>query len=241
MSIPQLSVIIPAYREQGSIVRHLLKINSVLKKIRLSYEIICVVDGYVDSTYLRASNLKLPRMKVIGYPKNMGKGYAVRLGMKHAKGEIIAFIDAGMDINPNGISMILEHYEWYKADVIVGSKLHPVSKVNYPWQRKIMSRVYQFIVWILFGLTVRDTQVGLKVFRKKLIKKILPQMKVNSMAFDIEILALARKHGYKRIFEAPVEIKSSFRGLSSITSKNFLRVTMEILKDTLMVYYRIRP
>ena len=59
--------------------------------------------------------------------------------MSIAKGDYVAFIDAGMEIDPNGISMILEHMEWYNADIIVGSKRHPASQVNYPLERRIIS------------------------------------------------------------------------------------------------------
>ena len=75
-----------------------------------------------------------------------------------------------MDINPNSISMILEHMEWYEADVIVGSKRHPASKVNYNWLRRIYSKGYFLLVRILFGLRLTDTQTGLKAFRSSVVK-----------------------------------------------------------------------
>src|SRR3989339_646565 len=127
-----LSVIVPAYKKEDIICRDLKKIEGVLKQIRYDYEIICVVDGYVDKTYNRAKKLSCDHIKIFGYERNLGKGYAVRLGMKKAKGDLIGFIDSGMDIDPNGISMLLEHMEWYKADIVLGSKRHPASIVDYP-------------------------------------------------------------------------------------------------------------
>ena len=59
--------------------------------------------------------------------------------MAKTKGDYIAFIDSGMEIDPNGISLVLEHMEWYSADIIVASKHHPASQVNYPLDRKIIS------------------------------------------------------------------------------------------------------
>jgi len=74
--------------------------------------------------------------QIASYMKNQGKSYAIKLGMIKAKGDYVMFMDSGMEIDPNGISMLLEHMEWYKADIIVGSKRHPVSQVNSSFQRK---------------------------------------------------------------------------------------------------------
>ena len=169
-----LSVIVPAYKQSGTIKKDLLRIKNVLDKIRYDYELICVVDGKEDSTYKNAKKISSERIKVIGYKNNHGKGYAVRYGMARAKGNYIAFIDSGMDIDPNGISMIIEHMEWYDADIIVGSKRHPASQVEYPLLRKIYSIGYQIGLKILFGLNIKDTQAGLKVFKRKVLLDVLP-------------------------------------------------------------------
>ena len=152
MEIKLISIIVPAFNQEKTIVRDLSRIKLVLDKLRYPSELICVVDGKVDDTFKRASKFakNYNNIKVIGYDTNKGKGYAVRFGMAESKGDLIAFVDAGMDLNPNGLSMLLEHFEWYNADIIVGSKRHPVSKVDYPWQRRILSIGYQLIVRILF-------------------------------------------------------------------------------------------
>src|SRR3972149_12308398 len=188
---PYLSVVVPAYKTEKVIDKSLLKIKRVLDQIRYSYEIICVVDGRVDNTFQKANRLakRYPKKIVVtGYEKNLGKGHAVRFGMAQARGDIIGFIDAGLDINPNGISMLLEHFEWYKADIIIGSKRHPASKVIYPWQRKLLSFGYQIMVKVLFGLNVRDTQVGLKFFRRRVLEKTMPRLLIKAWAFDVEML-----------------------------------------------------
>src|SRR5205085_11878020 len=102
--------------------------------------------------------------------------------------------------------MLLNHMEWYNADIIVGSKLHPVSKVNYPIYRTILSWGYRIFTSTLFGFRVRDTQVGLKFFKRKVVMDVLPRLVVKRFALDIEILAVAYSLGYKRIYEAPVKI-----------------------------------
>jgi len=160
--------------------------------------------------------------------------------MAESSGDVVGFMDAGMDLNPVGLSMLLDHFEWYNADVIVGSKRHPASKVNYPWQRRILSVGYQILVWLLFGLKVRDTQVGMKFFKREILEKVLPRLLVKHFAFDVEMLAVANFLGYKRIYEAPVDIRLRFGGASTITSQKFLRTVLAMLVDTLAVFYRLR-
>ncbi len=239
-----VSVVIPAFKAQKFIAKNLEDIKNVLDKTRYKYEIICVVDGRVDRTFEEAEKVSKKykdKIKVDGYLVNMGKGHAVRYGMAKAKGEIIGFIDAGTELNPNSISMLLEHMLWYDADIIVGSKRHPASKVDYPWQRKILSFGYQLLVQILFGFKVRDTQVGIKFFKREVLEKVLPRVLVKAFAFDVELLAVARYLGFRRIFEAPVEIKMRFTGkVSTIASKGFLKTIFAMLWDTLAVFYRLK-
>ena len=236
-----VSVVIPAYRAEKMIKKTLERVAQVLEATRYKYEIICVVDGMVDNTLgvAKKTAKKLKNVSVLGYKDNKGKGHAVRYGMAAATGDIVGFIDVGLDINPNSISMLLEHFEWYKADIIVGSKRHPASRVRYPWQRKILSFGYQTIVRILFRLNVRDTQVGLKFLRREVVEKVLPRLLIKAWAFDVEMLAVARSLGYKRIYEAPVELKMEFGGGSVLTSRKFINTIIGFILDTMAVYYRL--
>lgn len=242
MEIKLVSLIVPAYKQEKTIVGDLRKIRDVLDKLRYPAELICVVDGKDDNTFINAQKFAKnnPDIKVIGYDTNKGKGYAVRFGMCQSKGDIVGFMDAGMDINPNGLAMLLEHFEWYNADIIIGSKRHPVSKIDYPWQRKILSMGYQLLVLLLFGLKVKDTQVGMKFFKREVLEKVLPRLLVKHFAFDIEILAVANYLGFSRIYEAPIDIALHFGGTSTITSQKFLRTILAMLLDTLAVFYRLK-
>lgn len=232
-----LSVIVPAYRQEKTIYKDIVNIQKTLEQIRYDYEIIVVIDGKVDKTYQNAKKIKSPKVKVVGYQENKGKGYAVRYGMARAKGNPIAFIDSGMEIDPNGISMILEHMEWYEADIIVGSKRHPASQVNYPLERKIISRLYQLFVKVFTGLNVSDTQAGLKIFRRQVLEKILPRLLVKRYAFDLEMLAVAHHLGFKRIFEAPIKLEYDFKGLTHAATFTQMK---RALIDTLAIIYRLR-
>lgn len=242
MSDHLISIIVPAYRKEKTIKQDLAGIKQITDKLRYQSEIICVIDGMTDKTFENAQEYAKSNknVRVVGYETNKGKGYAVRFGMANSKGDIIAFIDSGMDLNPDGLLMMLEHFEWYKGDIIVGSKRHPASKVHYPWQRKILSFIYQMLVRILFGLKIKDTQVGMKMYKRDLLEKVLPRLLVKQFAFDIEILAVANSLGFKRIYESPVEIKLDFGGDSVITSSKFFRTVLLMLMDTLAIFYRLR-
>ena len=231
-----VSIIVPIYNQERTIRKDLETIHDVMEKTRWDFEIIGVVDGSPDNSFKEAKKTKESKIKVHGYNTNRGKGYAVRYGMARALGDLIAFIDAGMDINPNSISMVLEHMEWYKADIIVGSKRHPASQVHYPITRRILSRCYQLIIWFLFRLNVRDTQAGLKIYRSKVLKKVLPRLLVKQYAFDLEMLVVARHLGFKRIYEAPIKLKYSFKDL---THASTIRSIYKIWIDTMAIFYRL--
>lgn len=235
--IKLLSLVIPAYKQEKIIVENIKNVEEALQSLSLPFEIIVVVDGFLDKTYDKALTCKKKNIRVLGYKENKGKGYAVRYGMLQAKGDICGFLDAGMDINPTGISMLLSHMQWYNADIIVGSKLHPVSQVNYPFIRKVYSWGYRLLIRVLFGFQVKDTQVGLKFYRKKVVDAVFPRILVKRFAFDVETLAVAYSLGYKRIFEAP--IKLDFNNYGVINTPAFWKVIMLMIWDTLAIFYRI--
>ena len=233
-----LSVIIPIYKQEKTICQDLININHTLKQIRYDYEIIAVVDGTkIDKSFSKISKLKLKHLKIFGYKNNHGKGYAIRFGMAKTKGDYIAFIDSGMEIDPNGISMILEHMEWYDADIIVASKRHPASVVSYPLDRKIISFGAHLIAKFLLKINIKDTQAGLKIFKRKVLEKVLPRLLVKNYAFDLEILSVANYLGFKRIYEAPIKLQYAFKSLTRATG---FKTIYHCLIDALAVFYRLR-
>jgi len=233
-----LSVIIPIYKQEKTIKKDLQTINETLKQIRYDYEIIAVVDGTsVDKSFKEIKKLNLKNLKVFGYKNNHGKGYAVRYGMAKTQGDYIVFIDSGMEIDPNGISLVLEHMEWYNADIIVASKRHPASMVNYPWDRKIISFGAHIISKFLLGINVHDTQAGLKIFKRPVLDKVLPRLIVKNYAFDLEILSVANHLGFTKIYEAPIKLNYDFASLTHATG---LKTVYSCLIDALAVFYRLR-
>ncbi len=239
-----VSIIVPAYKQEKTIKKDIQCICNVMRQTRWQFEVIVVVDGFLDDTYDKAKELEKEDkvVTVVGYKTNRGKGYAVRYGMARARGDYIAFIDAGMEINPNGISLLLEHMQWYDADVMVASKRHPASRVKLSSMRKIYSWGYYLLVKLLFGLRISDTQAGLKIFKREVLLKVLPRLLVKDFAFDIELLAVANRLGFTRIYEGPVEMTLDFSVGSKIKKDVFLFLNPTIrgmLIDTFAVFYRI--
>lgn len=228
-----LSIIIPAYNEGDIILRMLDECIHSLNGI--NSDIIVVDDGSRDGTYKRVQEFaKLHcNVRLVNYGDNHGKGFAIKYGFKYATGELVAFIDADMNLHPKQILRMIECMEKTGTDVVVGSKRHPCSKVNYPLKRKILSEVYYLFVRTLFGIPVKDTQVGLKLFKREVLENVLPKTLVKKYAFDIEILANAHRMGYK-IIESPIEINMNF---GSHVNK---RAIWNMLVDTAAVFYRMK-
>ncbi len=235
-----LSLVVPAYKQEKTIEKDIKNLDKVLSELPYKYEIVVVVDGYFDKTHdiLKKLSSKIKKLKVLGYEKNHGKGFAVKYGMLKAKGDIIGFIDAGMDLDPSEISVALDLMDWNKADIIIGSKLHPESRVNYPVWRKILSWGYRTLTHLLFGFSVKDTQVGMKFFRKKVAHDVFSKIIIKRYAFDIEVLTVAYKLGYKKIYESPVKL--NFNNAASIVTSNFWKVIFWMLWDTAAVFYRLK-
>lgn len=236
LKINLLSLVIPAFKQEKTIKEDILNIVSVLNELPYDYEIIVVVDGKLDKTSEKIKSLKNKKVKVLELEENTGKGYSVRVGIMEATGDVVGFLDAGRDIDPTGISMLLNHMVWYDADVIVGSKLHPVSRVNYPFFRRILSWGYRLLTHLLFGFAIKDTQAGIKFFKKKAAKDVFSRSLIKEFAFDVEILALAYTLGYTRIYEAPVKLNFKKGSINTQLIPTIIKMTI----DTLAIFYRLK-
>lgn len=237
-----LSVIVPVFNEGEQITANLKLLHEEVAKHFRRYEIIVVSDGSTDGTNDRIREYPDPHLQLIELPSNQGKGAAIREGFRKAEGDFILFIDGGMEIHPKEIKIFLGLMFLYDADIVVGSKRHPQSDVYYPWYRRLLSWFFQVLVRILFKINVTDTQVGIKMFRRKVVTAVLPLMKTNSYGFDLELLGLAARAGYRNILEAPVRLdyflknrRSTLRDLG-----HTLKVGSALLGDTIRLWLSLR-
>ena len=230
-----LSIVVPAFKQAPTIQKDLRALTTFLQELHIAYEIILVVDGDIDDTArLVQQDTTLANIHIITLEKNHGKGYALKTGLAKASGDLIGFIDAGGDIEYSCLNLMINFIHFSHADIVVGSKRHPLSQVKYPLVRHLYSFGYQMLNRMLFRLNVRDTQVGAKLFRKEAIKTILPHIKINKFAFDLELLVQARVFGYVNIIESPVRITHRFQSTISAF------VVLETLRDTITLFFRTR-
>ena len=232
---PSLSVVIPAYNEEESVGGTVRSIDDAIDRVCNSYEIIVVDDGSEDETKRELSDVSedLPSTRFISNDQNRGKGYAIRDGCRVATGEYVLLMDADGELTPERIESYLERAQEEDADVVIGSKRHPESEVVYPAKRRLLSWMYSLLIRFMFGLEVTDTQVGMKLLRGSAVEDVMPLLLVERYAYDVELLALAHRHGYT-IAEAPVSI--DFNGGSSL---DWSEVWL-ILTDTLAVFLRLQ-
>jgi glycosyltransferase involved in cell wall biosynthesis len=233
---PLLTVIVPVYNQAGTIVENIRTIRERVEGgLGERVELIVVSDGSIDASEERLLADESHRARVIHYDRNLGKGYAIKAGALAAMGAWISYVDADLDLDPAAIPVFLEQARSESLDLVIGSKRHPDSEVEYPLARRVSSWLYQQLVRMLFHLVVRDTQVGLKVFRREVAEEVFPLLLVKQYAFDLELLAVAHALGFDRLREMPIALHYRFAG-SGVRSLAVLYA----LIDTAAIFYRLR-
>ncbi|HEY5037775.1 MAG TPA: glycosyltransferase [bacterium] len=232
----KLSILVPAYNEDDRIIDNLKETCRIFKEVGWNFEVIVVDDGSRDQTLknLKEAARHYPQIKVKRHFQNIGKGRALKFAARFARGEYVAYLDADLELHPRQLLDFFKIMEKTGADVVVGSKWHPDSIMNYPRGRGIISRIYYFGVKLLFGLPIRDTQTGLKLFKSQVLKEIFPVVLVKKYAFDLEILVNVKRLGY-RMVEAPVEVLFRRNKLGRIGWKDLYKTFL----DTLAIFYRL--
>jgi glycosyltransferase involved in cell wall biosynthesis len=230
---PTFSVIVPAYNEEHGVRQAVTEIHKTFSRLGHHFEIIIVDDGSTDKTNLVLKDLAriYREVALVPLPGNRGKGYAIREGVANSSGNYVVFMDADLDIHPSQ-ARVLDMFRNERCDIAIGSKRHPQSKVDYPLSRKVISTIYYWIVKILFDLNVRDTQAGLKIYRREVLSAVLPRLMVKKFAFDLEMLVAANNLGYE-IQEFPIKVNFS-RKFGRISFKDCWHTGI----DTLAIFYR---
>ncbi len=235
-----ISFIIPVYNKGNIIFKSLTSLIHHLSKARIEdYEIIVVNDGSTDNSLGEAVRFKrfnghTEKIKIYHYNANIGKGFALRFGFYKSAGNPVIFLDGDTDIKTTQIIKGLRVFFQNQADMVIGSKYHPLSRIFYPVERYIYSVILKLIIYVLFRLSVSDTQVGLKIFRREVLNEILPRLVIKRFAADLELLVVAHMLGYHRIHEIPVIIKQSVLSQSTIR----IQAVRDFCLDILAIFYR---
>jgi len=238
----RLSVVMPLFRLVDQAERNLRSVAELFESHGVPTELVPVDDGSGDGTDAVLAGLEQSfgatyrhvTLKPVVCRRNGGKGAALRAGFDASTGRYVMLLDGDLDINPAQTPLFFEQLVQKGADIVIGSKRHPQSSVQYPWFRRIVSGVYFLLVKLFVGLPITDTQTGMKLFRREALGPALDRMLVKTYAFDLELLAIAAGCGAK-IVEAPVVIRfgSKFGALRP-------QVVRQMAWDTLAVFYRLR-
>ena len=229
-----LCVIMPAYNEGMHIRENVLKASEIISGFVHNYRIIVVNDGSSDNTFEEIASAAKADSKIsyISYKPNQGKGKAITNGVLYANADYIAFLDSDLELNPIMLKGFLRAMKNENADIVIGSKLHKDSKLEYPLMRRIMSIGYYLVLKLMFRLDIKDTQTGIKLFKGSVIKTLTEDMITDGYAYDIEILAKANKAGCK-IIEMPNELK--FKRERKEKSRISLKTSIKVFKDTIKI------
>jgi len=225
---PFLSVVIPAYNEEKRLPESLAAALDFLKKQTYASEIIVSDDGSQDRTVAVAEEqLKGFPHQILVAPQNRGKGHAVRQGMLAATGNYLLFTDADFSTPIEEVTKFLAHLE-KDQDVVIGSRALPDSKIeiHQNFLRETMGKVFNFLAqsWAFKG--VHDSQCGFKAFRREAAHKLFNLQKLDGFSFDVEIVYLTQKLGY-RLLELPVIWRNSAQS------------RVQVFRDPLMMFWDV--
>lgn len=232
-----ISFVIPAYNEGDKIYKNLLECLRVVRRYGVPFELVVVNDGSSDNTIqeIRRAAAHNPEVVPVSYSKNVGKGNALKVGAKRASGNLVVFMDADLEIHPKHAMKFMYMLKATEADVVIGSKRHPDSKVDYPNKRKFLSWGYHLLIKLMFNLDVTDTQPGFKLFRKEVLDKEINKVEAQRYAFDLDLLVNVQADGYK-IVEAPIELNFS----RTCGGRIGFKTVKSIFRETMGVFYRAR-
>ncbi len=226
----KLSVIIPAYNEAHRIEKTLFSVSEFLKKQAYESEILVVSDGSTDNTSHIISNLKsrIPNLVFFENLDNHGKGWVVKQGMLKASGDVRVFMDADNSTKIEEISNFLPLFD-QGYSVVIGSRRvqGAVIAEHQGVLRDFLGGVFRLIVHTLVPVGVTDSQCGFKAFSAKSVEVIFSRQKIFRWAFDVELLAIARKFKFK-IKEMPITWVND--GESHVKFGGMVRMLLEIIQ-----------
>lgn len=202
---PRVSLVIPCRNESARLPATLRELEAFLDP---HTEVVIVVEKSTDDTaaIARAVAQRDPRFRVIENSVGRGKGYAVKIGMLAASGDIVFFMDADLSVPLRFVSAFLTVFDHDHADVVIGSRRHRDSVIprSQPLLRVIYGRIFNLCLRFLGATRFKDTQCGFKAFRRSAAQSVFPRLTIDGFGFDVEALALAETSGF-RVVDHPVE------------------------------------
>ena len=227
---PDLSVVLPAYNLGPVIADNVRRVAKALAPVG-TVEIVVVDDGSVDRTFQEASSAAadLALTRVIRHDVNRGKGEALFTGARATSAELVVFLDADLDLPAEQVPALIE--KMGGVDLLVGAKRKSMAGGHYPLARRILSRIFALLTVGLFRLPVSESQTGLKILRRRVIEKVLPQMRIRGYAYDLEMLLRSHRYGLT-LQEVPVEL-----GENASTAPLRLGMLWQMGRDTLRLWW----
>jgi len=201
---PFLSIIIPAHNEENRLPGTLEQMFHFLEQQSFSYEVVVVENGSGDRTFEIAREFadRHPAFHVI-QNDSRGKGLAIRRGVREARGDYIFFCDADLSMPVEEIVKFIPPQR-DSIDIAIASREAPGShRINEPYYRHLTGRVFNTLIRWLVLPGLQDTQCGFKCIRAEVARDVYPYQTLTGWAFDVELLYIARLHGYK-ILEIPI-------------------------------------
>ncbi|HKS97736.1 MAG TPA: dolichyl-phosphate beta-glucosyltransferase [Terriglobia bacterium] len=236
MAEPFLSIVIPAYNEYLRLGTSLEKTRQYLAAKNFASELVIVDDGSRDQTpeLLREAAARFPALRVLRNEPNQGKGYSVRRGVLEARGEFVLFTDADLSAPIEEADKLLAALKSSGADAAVGSRAlqRELVGVHQPWFREYAGRGFNLLVRLFTGLRIRDTQCGLKLFRRATTRRAFELQCVTGFGFDPELLFLIERLGGKLV-EVPVRWYDN-----PATKVRFLRDSTTMFLDLIRLRWR---
>ncbi len=233
-----LTIIIPAYNEAQYLGT---KLDQYLAEFKADTEFLIVPNGCTDETPIIAQSYakRFPNVRVHVIAEAVGKAMAVRAGWERAQGEWVAFLDADGSTSAKEFQHIFSARR--DADGVIASRWAPGAKVeNRSALRKLASYVFAAVVKLLFWMPYRDTQCGAKIFRRELIQRILPFIRVRNIAFDVELLLLCRRAGAS-IVEYPTHWVDRSDSVIIGSPLKLIRSSLSMLWTLLTLRFRFLP
>jgi dolichyl-phosphate beta-glucosyltransferase len=206
-SVPELSIIVPAYNEASRIGASLEKLRRQIELRNWDAEVIVVNDGSSDDTckVVQGRASQWDRLRLVDNGGNCGKGFSIKNGVQQALGAVALFTDADLSAPAEEMPKILDPIFQGEADVTFGSRALNRSLIGIHQSpfREFSGKVFNFFVQVLTGLRFKDTQCGFKAFRRNEILPVFERQRIMGFGFDPEVLYIAQKRGL-RLREIPV-------------------------------------